>query len=224
MNKKVIFKFKGHDKLTSSAISHYIQQTDINYVKLMIVQKICSLISSGVNPDKFVVALKSDDLFNTENSEYNDFSDFEILAEKENSAKKFWDTINRYHRPVVFYKQENKYIPIFQYQNENRLIIRKLNVNSPVEFNLEGVGSSMVDLYYASEREQRNRIQWQNEQLGQVVQNVNEIVRASETINNANIPEGIRNYAENIIKHAMLRQSKLNAEIGLTDGSVSILA
>lgn len=224
MSKKVIFKFKGHDKLTSSAISHYIQQTDINYVKLMIVQKICSLISDGINPDSFVVASKSDDLFNTENAEYNDFNDFKILAEKENSAKKFWDTINRYHRPVVFYKQNNRYIPIFQYQNEDRLIIRKLNVNSPVEFNLEGVGSSMVDLYYASEREERNRIQWRNEQIGQVVQNVNEIARASATINNPNIPEGIRNYAENIIKHAMLRQDKLNTEIGLTGGSVSILA
>jgi len=224
MSKKVIFKFKGHDKLTSSAISHYIQQTDINYVKLMIVQKICSLISDGINPDNFVVASKSDDLFNTENSEYNDFNDFKILAEKENSAKKFWDIINRYHRPVVFYKQNNRYIPIFQYQNEDRLIIRKLNVNSPVEFNLEGVGSSMVDLYYASEREQRNRIQWENEQIGQVVQNVNEIARASATINNPNIPEGIRSYAENIIKHAMSRQDKLNTEIGLTNGSVSILA
>ena len=212
MSKKLIVKFKGHDKLTSSAISHYIQQTDINYVKLMIVQKICTLIKDGIHPDAFVVASKSADLFNTQNPEYNDFDDFTILATKEESAKKFWNTINRYHRPVVFYRKNNNYIPIFQYQDENRLIIRNLSVNSPVEFSLEGAGSSMVDLYYGSEREQRNRIQWENEQIGQVAQNINDIARASATINDPAVPSGVKLYAENILDQVMLRQKKLNEE------------
>ena len=224
MSKKLLIKFKGHDKLSSSAISHYLQQTDINYAKLMIVQKICTLIKDGVEPDSFVVASKSAELFATKDSTYDDFENFEVLARKEESAQKFWNIINRYHRPVVFYKKDNQHIPIFDYQDENRLIIRKLGVNSPVEVNLEGVGSSMVDLYYGAEREQRNRVQWENEQIGQVAQNINDITRASATVNDPAVPEGVRSYAENILNQLMARQIKLNDEIGISDGTISIIA
>ncbi|MDD2368505.1 MAG: hypothetical protein PHQ90_04320 [Sulfuricurvum sp.] len=223
MAEKILIKFKGHDKLSSSAISHYVQQTDINYVKLMIIQKICTLIKDGLDPDQLVVASKSADLFNTTQTAYNDYDDFFILAKKGESAKDFWNVINRHYRPVVFYKQNNEYIPIFNYQDEDRLIIRNLSVNSPVNMSFEGAGSALADLYYAPEREQRNRIQWQNEQIGQVVSNINEIGKASSTINDPAVPEGVKRYAENILNQVMQRQEKLNAEIGLTDGRFQIL-
>lgn len=223
MSKKLLIKFQGYDGLTSSAISHYLQQTDINYAKLMIIQKICTLIKEGVAPDAFVVASKSADLFATKDNTYDDFENFEVLARKEESAQKFWNIINRYHRPVVFYKRNNQHISIFDYQDENRLIIRKIGVNSPVEVNLEGIGSSMIDLYYAAEREQRNRIQWENQQIGQVSQNINNITRASAAVNDPAVPGGVRRYAENILNQLMARQMKLNDEIGISDVTINFI-
>jgi len=224
MNRKIRIDFKGHDNLTSSAISHYIQQTDINYVKLMIIQNICSLIESGINPDNFVVATKSSELYKTNAIEYDNTDDYIILASKQDSAKKFWNIINRHHRPVVFYKENNEYIPIFNYSDENRLLIRNIKVNSPVAISLEGAGSSMVDLYYASDREQRSKIEWENQQLGQVAQNIDDIARASSTINNPNVSDGVKVYANNILSQVMARQVKLNQDIGISDTTINVLA
>lgn len=220
MNPRLKISFQGKEGLPSWAITHYLQQTEINYLKLVLVERICELISNGLDPNRLVVATSSADIFPKKIVQYSDFEKFEILAEKGESAKKFWHVIARHHRPMVFYKEGNNFVPVYIPNDDNSLIIRNVGVNSPVNLSFEGAGGAITDIYYASEREQRQRKQWENEQLGQVVRNVDDIVRASTTANQPGVPEGVRAYAQAILEQAMKRQEKLNKDIGMSNARV----
>lgn len=215
MNKRLKISFKGKENLPAWAINHFLQQTEINYQKFVLVQSICELIADGLDPNSFVVANSSAEVFPKKAIEYSDFDRFEILAEKAESAKKFWDIISRHHRPVVFYRKNGKYIPVYDPTGKNSFTIKNVSVNSPVNLSFEGAGGAISDIYYASEREQRNRTQWENEQIGQVARNVEDIARASSTVNNPNVSEGVQVYANAILEQALNRQEKLNREIGM---------
>lgn len=224
LNSRLKISFQGKEELPAWAITHYLQQTEINYLKLVLVERICDLIANGMEPDSFVVAASSVELFPKKVIQYEDFNNFEILAAKEESAKKFWNVIARHHRPMVFYKEGNNFVPVYNPNDENSLVIRNVGVNSPVNLSLEGAGGAITDIYYASEREQRQRTQWENEQVGQVARNVDDIVRASTTANLPGVPEGVRAYAQAILEQAMKRQEKLNEEIGMTNARVDTQA
>lgn len=224
MTHRLRITFQGKEELPAWAITHYLQQTEINYQKFVLVERICELISEGLSPNSLVVATSSADLFPKKAIEYSDFDDFEILAEKEDSAKRFWHVISRHHRPVVFYREGNRFVPIYKQNDDNSLIIRNVGVNSPVNLTLEGAGGAISDIYYASEREQRSRVQWENEQIGQTARNVEDIVRASSTANNMNVSEGVRTYANAILEQALKRQEKLNEEIGMSNARIDTQA
>lgn len=215
MKNRLKISFQGKEGLPAWAITHYLQQTEINYQKFVLVERICELISNGLDPNSLVVATSSADVFPKKSIEYSDFDEFEILVEKEDSAKKFWHVISRHHRPVVFYREDGRFVPVYEPNDNNSLIIRNVGVNSPVNLSLEGAGGAISDIYYAREREQRNRTQWENEQVGQTARNVEDIVRASSTANSPNVPEGVRAYANAILDQALKRQEKLNEEIGM---------
>lgn len=220
MNSRLKISFQGKEDLPSWAITHYLQQTEINYLKLILVERICELISNGLDPNSLVVATSSADIFPKKTVQHSDFKNFEILAEKDESAKKFWHVIARHHRPMVFYKEGNNFVPVYIPNDDNSLIIRNVGVNSPVNLSFEGAGGAISDIYYASEREQRHRTQWEHEQVGQVARNVEDIVRASTTANQEGVPEGVRAYAQAILDQAMRRQEKLNVEIGMSNARV----
>jgi len=221
MESRLQLKFDGKESLPAWAITHYLQQTEINYIKIVLVQRICNLIKDGLNPKKLIVASSSADVFPKKTIAYEDFDKFEFLARKDESVKEFWQIIARHHRPVVFYASDHGYIPIYNHDDGNALIIRNVSVNSPVSINLEGIAGAMTDLYYAEEREQRQRLQWENEQVGQTVQNVENIVRASKVVNNQDVPEGVRTYANAILEQALKRQGALNSEIGMASVKIS---
>ncbi|WP_031566659.1 hypothetical protein [Rheinheimera texasensis] len=212
--------FQGKEGLPAWAITHYLQQTEFNYQKFVLVERICALISDGLDPNSLVVATSSADVFPKKAIEYSDFDKFEIFVEKEDSAKKFWQAISRHHRPVVFYRDGDQYVLVNELNDENSLIIKNVAVNSPVSISLEGAVGAISDIYYASDREHRNITQWQNEQIGQTARNVEDIVRASSTANNLNVPEGVRAYANAILEQALRRQEKLNEEIGMTNARI----
>lgn len=220
MTNRLKISFQGKEGLPAWAITHYLQQTEINYQKFVLVERICELIANGLDPNSLVVATSSADVFPKKSFEYSDFDDFKVLADKEDSAKKFWHVISRHHRPVVFYRDRGRFIPIFELNDDNSLIIRNVGVNSPVNISFEGAGGAISDIYYASERERRNRTQWENEQIGQTARNVEDIVRASSIANNMNVPEGVRIYANAILEQALKRQEKLNEEIGMSNARI----
>ncbi|WP_298445497.1 hypothetical protein [uncultured Ferrimonas sp.] len=224
LNSRLKISFQGKEDLPSWAITHYLQQTEINYLKFLLVERICDLISNGLDPNSLVVATSSAEIFPKKAIQHSDFKNFEILAEKDESAKKFWHVIARHHRPMVFYKEGDNFVPIYIPNDDNSLIIRNVGVNSPVNLSLEGAGGAITDIYYASEREQRQRTQWENEQVGQVARNVDDIVRASTTANQPGVPEGVRAYAQEILDQAMKRQEKLNEEIGMSNARVDTQA
>jgi hypothetical protein len=224
LNSRLKISFQGKEDLPSWAITHYLQQTEINYLKFVLVERICDLISNGLDPNSLVVATSSAEIFPKKAIQHSDFKNFEILAEKDESAKKFWHVIARHHRPMVFYKEGNNFVPVYIPNDDNSLIIRNVGVNSPVNLSLEGAGGAITDIYYASEREQRQRTQWENEQVGQVARNVDDIVRASTTANQPGVPEGVRAYAQAILDQAMKRQEKLNEEIGMSNARVDTQA
>lgn len=224
LNSRLRISFQGKEDLPSWAITHYLQQTEINYLKFVVVERICDLISNGLDPNSLVVATSSAEIFPKKAIQHSDFKNFEILTEKDESAEKFWHVIARHHRPMVFYKEGNNFVPVYIPNDDNSLIIRNVGVNSPVNLSLEGAGGAITDIYYASEREQRQRTQWENEQVGQVARNVDDIVRASTTANQPGVPEGVRAYAQVILDQAMKRQEKLNEEIGMSNASVDTQA
>ena len=154
MENRLQLNFQGKEDLPTWAIAHFLQQTEINYLKLILVERICELIANGLDPNSLIVATISADVFPKKAIEHGDFEEFEILATKAESAKKFWNVISRHHRPVVFYRSGNNYIPIYETSDDNSLVIRNIGVNSPVNLTFEGAGSAISDLYYASDREQ----------------------------------------------------------------------
>lgn len=227
-------EFSGKDDLPAWAILHYLQKTEINYIKLIIVQRICELIDEGISPDRFIVATSSADVFPEKTIEYADFKQFEFLARKEDSANDFWRIIKNHHRPVVFYESNGGYVPIY-IRDENALTIKNIAVNSPVSINLEGGGKALADLYYANDREKRERwefenqqrqngLRFENEQIGQTIRNIEDIGRASETVNRRDVPEGVRVYANDILEQLLRRQEKLNEQIGMENTRISVRA
>lgn len=84
---RIRITFEGKEDLPAWAITHYLQQTEINYQKFVLVERICELFSNGLNPNSIIVATSSADVFPKKAIEYSDFDEFEILAENEESAE-----------------------------------------------------------------------------------------------------------------------------------------
>ncbi|MBL8419035.1 MAG: hypothetical protein JNK92_00200 [Dechloromonas sp.] len=202
--------------LPTWAVTHYLQQTEINYLRLSTTESICRYAAEGFGLERLVVATESAELFQRERSTLESFRGRVELTRKDDSAERFWKIIGRHSRPMVFVHEGNQgYIPLYDFLGAQALVIRNLSINSPFKALLEGLVSSLPDLIYAREREQRARDQWEHEQIGQAANNLNKIVRVSQTVEHPDTPPGVQEYARAMLNQLLDSQQRLNESTGV---------
>lgn len=218
MNPRVQIELQSERTLPNWAVTHYLQQTEINYLRLVTTQEICDYASRGYDLDRLVIATESAEIFQKSRVSISSFKGLIELTEKSESAKKFWNIIGRHSRPMVFVFSESRgeYTPLYDFLESEALVIRRLEINSPFSASLEGMASALPDLIYAREREQRARNEWRNNQLGQAARNIQDIATASQIINGLNTHPGLQAYANHILEQLLENQQRLNESAGIT--------
>lgn len=205
----------GKEGLPFWTILHFFDKTINNHMKLTTIQKICELSAQGIPDKHFIIAENSVGVYQQEKIKYEQFSDYKVLETKSRNPKNFWDLIINLKRPVVFLDNGRDMVPLYDFTYDESLRITSFHENSPFSANFEGAGSSLVDLFYAKEREERRREEHLNNYLGQAAQNVESIVRASQVIDNPNTPPGIRVYATDTMEKLLKAQDRLNEKVGI---------
>lgn len=103
-----------------------------------------------------IVAEISAKLVSNEPFAHDATTTYKTLANKGENYKEFWNVIKTHHRPLVFRRQHDTFQPLIDISRDD-LIINRLTVSSPPDITITGIGTAITDLYYAAEREERNR-------------------------------------------------------------------
>lgn len=212
----------GKEGIPVWGIIHYLEQTCLNHLKLTTVQRICELSARGIEDWRFSVAANSADIFPNESLLDSCFKDYITMADKGESPNDFWKIITNYKRPVVFYNDGNRKIPLYDFTYPEAARIMSFVEHSPFQVDVKGAVGALTDLFFAGEREERVRQSFLNEQIGQSISNINAIVRSSEIISNANVPLGVRRYAEQQLTNLMVAQAKLNEKVGINEVTIRV--
>lgn len=220
---------KGDRALPIWDISHYLDQTSSHYHKLVTICKMCELTAEGVDQSDFVISAKSIDVFQEEGVSYGVFKVHLALdaQRKGENAEKFWRILRNYKRPVVYYKSDSCYVPVFDPRGDDEFKVTKMEVNSPPIFDIGGIGSALSELFSAGRQDHREQIrlqqdtlEHQNRLLEQRARNLSELARASEVLNREGVHPGIRHYAEQEINRIMESQERLNSRASISGGQV----
>lgn len=207
----------GKEGLPFWTILHYFDKTINHHMKLTTIQRICELTAQDVPDNHFIVASHSVDVYQNKKVTVDQFKDFTVLESKSRNPENFWNLIINLKRPVVFFDNGDERILLYDFTNEEALRVTSFDENSPFTANLEGAGGSLVDLFYAREREERLRNEHMNRYLGQAAENLERIVRASQVIENLNTPSGVRHYAQLNMEKIMRAQERLNDKVGINN-------
>lgn len=212
-------RFVGKEGLPAWSTLYYMEQFCLNHLKLTTVQRICELLAAGIVENQLAVVAYSLDLFPHEPIERTGFKPDELvlLSNKGPEADNFWHIIRRYKRPVVLFtdSKTGRRLPLYDYNRPEAAKIWTFQEQSPPEGVVRGAVGAAIDLFFAGEREERERQAHANEQIGQATDNLAGIIRASQIIASPVTPEGVRRYAEEQLTILMNKQAELNRKIGL---------
>lgn len=200
------------------SINHYIEEFCNNYNKILIIRRICELLQNGANDNQFLVARKSADLFPKTSIEYDfsyDESNYIVLTTKGEDPKKFWHIIVNYVRPIVFYREGDQILPLIDITDADAIKITSFSYNSPVEINVQGAIGGIIDIANARNRREMEEERHIANQIGDSVENIERIARASQVVNDRRTPQGVQYYANNALEDLMKKQEKLNAKLGI---------
>jgi len=196
------------------SIVHYLNRLSTTYFKLLTIQRVCEALAEGCADDDLIVAEESAKLVSNEAFAFDSSTLYRTLANKGESYKQFWDVIKKHHRPIVFRRSRDSFSPLFDISRDD-LIITHLTVTSPPDITVTGIGTTISDLYYAAEREERQRQDHRNRQLGQAARNIGDLASSQAMLNNPNISPGAKAYLETLIFGLIDRQAELTQEMGL---------
>lgn len=208
-------KFRGHESLPPWAIMHYFSRLSIFHMKLILTQRICELTARGFSDEDFKIGSHSSEMFPTGLTPKPSIDGFLVLSTKSESAEMFWHYLRRLHRPIVRVRYQNDWSPLYLPSSPEALRIARYKESSPPLADIQGLAGALIDLIYAKDRERRDRIDWQNQQVGQSAGNLEQIVRASQIINNPDTPPGVRRYAEQQLNWLLQKQGVLNENFGI---------
>lgn len=211
--------FAGKEGLPAWSTLYYMEQFCLNHLKLTTVQRICELLAAGIRENQMAVAAYSLELFPPEPIERTDFKPGELVpfSSRGQAADAFWHIIRRYKRPVVLLRdtETGQQTPLYDYNRPEAAKIWAFQEQSPPEGVIRGAAQAAIDLFFAGEREDRERQAHANEQIGQAADNLAGLIRASQVIASPVTPEGVRRYAEEQLTLLMNKQAELNRKIGL---------
>jgi hypothetical protein len=201
------------------SIVHYLNRLSTTYLKLLTIDRVCEALAEGCLDQDLIVAEQSAKLITTEPFVHEIDAQYKTLANKGENYEEFWKIIKSHHRPIVFRRNGNEFSPLINVSTDD-LIIKKLTVTSPPDITVTGVGSTLTDLYYAGEREER-RQEHTNMQIGQTARNIGDIASAHAMLNNHNMKPGMKAYLETLIFGLVESQDKLNKEMGMTPENIN---
>jgi hypothetical protein len=209
-----------------------------NSIKFTTIFNVYKLILSGESINNFAIEKYSKELypiigdyelskkiFNEKYFQKNEYLEKNIVRlEREDTQKIFWNLIRNQERPSVLIKDGNGWLPIYQQENRTSIIIKNISVNSPPSISLEGLGETINDLRFGSDREIQMQIECTNKNILDATNNVTEILKSSKLLNDPLIPEGIKAYGNSIYQSLLEKQSILNEKIGIYKAKINILA
>lgn len=234
MDKKIVLdslpvgkiRFLGKEGLPVWSTLFYMEQFCLNHLKLMTIQRICEVMAKGASDSQLSVVAYSLDLFPEEPLDKVTYKEEDLIvkATKDENASRFWYIIQRYKRPIVLFQDSDskERIPLYDYNHIEAAKIWSFKEQSPPDGIIRGAVGAGIDLFYAGEREERARLDFQNQQIGHSVENMGRIARASQVINSDATPEGVRRYANEQLRILMEKQAELNIKMGLSVCSIDI--
>lgn len=213
-------KLVGYDteNVPMWSINHYIEEFCNNYNKLLIIKRICELSANGAYDSQFLVAKSSASLFPTKSLE-NTFSynneKYEVLTTKSENPEHFWHIISNYVRPIVFFKSDGGVFPLVDFIDIDAIKITAMSYNSPVNIDISGALNGLVDLANAKNRREIDEERHISDMIGESANNTSRIISTYDVVNNSNVPEGIKRYANLNLEKLLERQSKLNEKLDI---------
>ncbi|MCA4019744.1 hypothetical protein [Vibrio vulnificus] len=217
-------RISGDKDLPVWSIAHYLDQTSSNYNKLMMITRMCELTAEGIDQKDFLISKESIDVFSDKGVEFGVFKEhFEIDFERKgDDPSKFWDTLRKYKRPVIYYRANNQIIPVFDPNGDYKFKITKLEVNSPPSFDITGVVTGLAEIFTAGRNDRREerrlaieQLEAENRILGQRAENIERLAKASEALNKEGVHSGIREYGQVEIHRIMEAQGRLNRKASI---------
>lgn len=196
------------------SVIHFLQQTTSNHMKVLQTKLIVQLFEQGAHDDQFLVGEQSIELYPEKRLILRGY-EYTKLESKRDSVIRFWNIIRTHIRPIVFFKPNDEWLPLYDFTSSYALSLKQYQTKSPPRITLEGAGSSIVDLIFASRREKRLEEEWVISKIYKSAENVERIVSAAEIIHRSDAPLGIKRYAEEILNNLIVKQAELNDVINV---------
>lgn len=206
----------GKEGLPFWTIVHFFERTISNHMKLTTIQRICELSGKGVPDEHFFVAKDSVAVYQSKPIDANDFKSYIVLESKAKSPEAFWNHIGNLKRPIVFYDDGIKRIPLYDFTYEEALRIAFFSENSPFYVKFKGAISPLFDLFKSSNKKHEPM-----ENLDQGLNQIERIIKTSELIEESHASMGIKMYAREQLSKLIESQERLNERVGINYVEIS---
>jgi hypothetical protein len=203
----------GKEGLPIWTIVHFFERTISNHMKITTIQRICELSANGVPDEHFFVAKDSADVYQSKPIDVTNLSSYIVLESKANSPENFWNHIGNLKRPIVFYDDGFKRIPLYDFTYEEALRITYFRENSPFHVKFKGAISPLLDLFNYRSREN---------EIERRLNRIERIIKTSELIEESHASMGIKIYAREQLSNLLESQDKLNQRVGINHVSIDI--
>jgi len=208
--KRAVFKVLLEGEFPVWSVTHYLQQLEANYRKMLLTDLVCQALASGVTDDKIFLASHSEHLYSEENASFEDYKEYKILGPKDASPKEFWIGLQSLKRPLVFIEGEEGPEPIYRLRGFEALKINELSVASEPAMTLIGVATALVKLFTnLDERERHQRLD-DGRILVEDARLEYELVHLVDATENVNLSPGARAYADSARRNISNKQQALN--------------
>jgi hypothetical protein len=223
------------------AISHFIAVTSSVYLKMASIHIMADILQGTGRIAQFALYTESMELFpelgqpefnmlesdsSPNKADENTFSGQYVPYGKAASSEvTFWSKFKRLERPsVVWRSARGDLVPLYETSERYDFKLRKIISNSPASISFEGFGQSINDLRFGARREHRDSIEFQNNQVGTVAENLIRPTHLSRLLEAPGVPEGFRSYAKTMYAQLLDKQRDICGKIGVDDIQVDMIA
>ena len=233
------------NSISMDILNYFLRVFCSNYRKVEIIKRICILKQHEVDDSRLLLARrsasilsrrpgvedflhKSDRVRESSGSSYDnevdDSEDSEVdqsgyvtldSSEMSASASVFWDGILSRERPEVLLIEDSLLKPIVDNYGYDAIKITALKFASPPALDARGLIGGLSDLVFAGKRNRREEETFINSQIGQTIDNMGKISRASQVISDEKTPPSVRVYAEGVLKQIQAQQERINRRLDI---------
>ena len=200
-------------------INHYFKVLCDNYVKLILLEKLCTLAQQGLHSSNIAISRGSVPIMpkgkNIERFLYNNENIVEYVVKNE-QPDKFWELFKRCERPMIYRRElDNSWTPLYDYFSDEAIKICRVAYNSPIETGIKGITSALIDLTTSNRRNRWEEEEHITRQIDNLANSYGSIVRATQIIEDERTPEGIKQYAREGLNYLMEKQRVMNERLDI---------